>query len=302
MSLTVTVQKGHDFSSGNVTRAALNAGATPTIAVTGSVTSTEIGDNSITASELANDAVTTSHIEDLAIKEAKLADDAVAISKIKALTKVGNVIIGGTGGNPEELDVAGSNKLLIGNGTTLLSLPVNSSSSDIVFTQSADGIALTVSNDKVTVDKIAHQTTPGVLAYGASGVPEAVTTANAGKILVTQGSSVPAYKYLNYSVQLSATLPAADTQVTGSHPLMAVPTNVKLYIECIKSSGTSKGYAAGERVFSWENSAPESTVWADDTSVGYSSNVVISGWDKGAASTHSLFPASEWKLMALVSE
>ena len=31
MGLSITVQKGHDFSSGNVTRAALNAGATPTI-------------------------------------------------------------------------------------------------------------------------------------------------------------------------------------------------------------------------------------------------------------------------------
>jgi len=56
MSLTVTVQKGHDFSSGNVTRAALNNGATPTVAVTGSVGSTEIADQAITNAKVSNTA------------------------------------------------------------------------------------------------------------------------------------------------------------------------------------------------------------------------------------------------------
>ncbi len=48
MGLNLTVQKGHDFSTGNVTRAALNAGATPTIAVTGSISGTELADGSVT--------------------------------------------------------------------------------------------------------------------------------------------------------------------------------------------------------------------------------------------------------------
>jgi len=48
MSLTVTVQKGHDFSSGNITRAALNAGAVPTVAVTGAVGTTELIDQAVT--------------------------------------------------------------------------------------------------------------------------------------------------------------------------------------------------------------------------------------------------------------
>ena len=55
MSLTVTVQKGHDFSSGNVTRAALNAGATPTVAVTGSVGATELAANAVTSTVLKSD-------------------------------------------------------------------------------------------------------------------------------------------------------------------------------------------------------------------------------------------------------
>lgn len=56
MGLSITVQKGHDFSSGNVTRAALNAGATPTIAVTGSVGDSEIAPLSINNGQIKNDA------------------------------------------------------------------------------------------------------------------------------------------------------------------------------------------------------------------------------------------------------
>jgi hypothetical protein len=56
MGLSITVQKGHDFSSGNVTRAALNAGATPTIAITGSVGASEIAALSINNAQIKDDA------------------------------------------------------------------------------------------------------------------------------------------------------------------------------------------------------------------------------------------------------
>tara|TARA_R100001594_G_scaffold23950_3_gene46805 strand:+ start:11458 stop:12582 length:1125 start_codon:yes stop_codon:yes gene_type:complete len=46
--MNVTVQKGHDFSTGNVTRAALNAGAIPTIALSGTVGTSEIANGAIT--------------------------------------------------------------------------------------------------------------------------------------------------------------------------------------------------------------------------------------------------------------
>jgi len=82
MSLTVTVQKGHDFSSGNVTRAALNAGAVPTVAVTGSVGTTEIIDGAITNAKLATDAVEASEIKALAVTTGKLAADAVTLEKL----------------------------------------------------------------------------------------------------------------------------------------------------------------------------------------------------------------------------
>jgi hypothetical protein len=82
MSLTVTVQKGHDFSSGNVTRAALNAGAVPTVAVTGSVSTTEIIDGAVTNVKLATDAVENAKIKDLAVTEGKLGADAVTLAKL----------------------------------------------------------------------------------------------------------------------------------------------------------------------------------------------------------------------------
>jgi len=82
MSLTVTVQKGHDFSSGNVTRAALNAGAVPTVAVTGSVSTTEIIDGAVTNAKLATDSVEASEIKALAVTTGKLAADAVTLEKL----------------------------------------------------------------------------------------------------------------------------------------------------------------------------------------------------------------------------
>jgi hypothetical protein len=82
MSLTVTVQKGHDFSSGNVTRAALNAGAVPTVAVTGSVGTTEIIDGAITNAKLATDSVTEVKILNGVVTVDKLGVDAVTLAKL----------------------------------------------------------------------------------------------------------------------------------------------------------------------------------------------------------------------------
>jgi len=82
MSLTVTVQKGHDFSSGNITRATLNAGAVPTVAVTGSVSTTEIIDGAVTNVKLAIDAVEEAKIKALAVTEGKLGAASVVLGKL----------------------------------------------------------------------------------------------------------------------------------------------------------------------------------------------------------------------------
>ena len=93
MSLTVTVQKGHDFSSGNVTRAALNAGAVPTVAVTGSVSTTEMVDGAVTADKLATDAVENAKIKDLAVTETKLGAASVVLGKLGAASIVASNLL-----------------------------------------------------------------------------------------------------------------------------------------------------------------------------------------------------------------
>lgn len=315
MSLTVTVQKGHDFSSGNITRAALNAGATPTVAVTGSVGTTEIAADAVTSTELADDvstdsnrAVTTNHIRDLAVTEGKLANGAVAITKIKTLTGQGKLIVGGSGGTPEELDAKTSNNLLIGNGTALVSLPLDTSNSDISVAQDGTDIAITISNDKVTVDKIAHQTNPGVLAYGASGVPLAVTTANTGQILLTQGSNAPALKHHNKVVTISDPL-VTGAWVTATHGITCTGTNyphlITWYYEC---KTDEHGYAAGDRVYpigSRDYDDHFGNVYIDATTIGFYIRTGVFLYDKAAAGgtvTDANFTASNWILKAVVSE
>ena len=66
MSLKISVIRNHNFSSGLVTRAALNAGATPTMSLTGSVDTAEIADASITNAKVsATAAISLSKLGDL---------------------------------------------------------------------------------------------------------------------------------------------------------------------------------------------------------------------------------------------
>tara|TARA_R110002020_G_scaffold124539_8_gene281619 strand:- start:172 stop:1074 length:903 start_codon:yes stop_codon:yes gene_type:complete len=84
MPLTVTVQKGHDFSSGNVTRAALNAGAVPTVAITGAVGTTELSDSAVINEKVATTA-------------------AIDVSKLAGQTDNNILLVGDTTGNGGKL-------------------------------------------------------------------------------------------------------------------------------------------------------------------------------------------------------
>jgi len=75
MSLKISVTRNHNFSSGLVTRAALNAGATPTVSLTGSVDTAEIADASINNNKIA-------------------ASAAISLSKLGDLD-AGNILTGG---------------------------------------------------------------------------------------------------------------------------------------------------------------------------------------------------------------
>lgn len=228
MSLTVTVQKGHDFSSGNITRAALNAGAVPTVAVTGSVGTSELGADAVTATELQDDsstdsnrAVTTNHVRDGAITEAKLADDAVALDKLKhfggkgAMLKIGDTAEADTV-VPESLDCKGSGKILLGTGTDVLSLAssggyldtsdtiaANTPESHVAiapasFTSPATEPAtalLTVRDGSLPVstlrtNKVGGENVPGVVTFNNSGVPTALAVNEADKVLASTTTGV----------------------------------------------------------------------------------------------------------------
>ena len=314
MSLTVTVQKGHDFASGNVTRAALNAGATPTVSVIGAVGSTEIAEDAVTATELQDDsstdgnrAVTTNHVRDLAITEAKLANDAVALTKIKTFSGQGRLIVGGSGGNPEELQHTASGNLLIGTGTTCLSMPLDSNS-DVTITEDNSDVLISLADNKVTPAKIAHDedSNPGFLAYGASGTPLAVTTANTGQILLTQGAAAPALKYHHKVIDVHATA-VKDTWLTAAHGITCTGTNyphlVTWYFQCITAE---HGYAIGDRVYAMEqhyrDSAHINTVYVDGTNVGININLLPYLREKTTNTVITGITAANWKVVAVVSE
>jgi hypothetical protein len=231
----------------------------------------------------------------------------VAISKIKTLTKVGNVIIGGTSGNPEELDVAGSNKLLIGNGTTLLSLPVDSSNSDITFTQDGTDIVLAIAAGKVTVGMHSNTTStnPGLLAYGSGGVAEQISTAAAGQVPVSQGASAaPAFK-VHHKVVTIADPISINSWLTGAHGITASGTNyphlVNYFFQC---KTDEDGYTAGDRVYQSSGEIDNTyldTVYVDGTNVGIHLHVLPRLHNKGGTTVETM-TAANWILKAVVSE
>lgn len=98
MPLTVTVQKGHDFSSGNVTRAALNSGAVPTVAITGAVDTTELSAGAVTNAKVGTNAdISLSKIsgqaEDSILLVGSSASTGAGAKTIKALAGSGGALI-----------------------------------------------------------------------------------------------------------------------------------------------------------------------------------------------------------------
>ena len=327
MGLAVTVQRGHNFSTGEINRAALNNGATPTISITGSVGISELGQNSVNDSKIASGAN-------------------INVNKLSVPT--GNVIVGASGvGSSLAPSASGTDgqeggvKLLVDTGTAngfeAISTNVSTTSGDVKITRASSGgtrylslelapnavqgvhlntdivddQTIEISNNKlrlknasVPIAKLASSSNSqaGFLTFGAGGNVEELTGSSAGKIPVTTAND-PVLKTYNAEVQISATLPNANTQSVGTHSLGAVPSVVVLYIECTKSSGTSKGYSLGDRAFfPYIREDFEYSIWADNDEVGFLTNHEISGFSKGNVSELGAFENNEWKLMARVSE
>jgi hypothetical protein len=283
MSLTVTVQKGHDFSSGNITRAALNAGAVPTVAVTGSVGSTELAAGSVTATAIADDAVTTSSILDANVVTSKIADNAVGLTKLSdysgekgALIKTGDTANPGTV-IPEVFSTKATGKILIGTGTDLLSLghdpdPVDDDTTTEDQPSSHVGIAVNAATPptgvlltirdyaikavKLAKNKVADVLTPGIIVYDGNGVPSVLaSTGTAGRVLTTNGTATPSFQstasplkqLLVYSQSTVAHTPNTGTQSIAS---TTIPANhgfshvmIEFDIRGVQDSGVGCAYS-----------------------------------------------------------
>ena len=254
MSLTVTVQKGHDFSSGNETRAALNAGAVPTVAVTGSVGTSELAAGSVTGTELkssstvdADRAVATNHIQDDAVTTAKIADDAVDLTKLHystakgALIKIGDTALDDGVMIPEVLETKLEGKILIGDGVDLLSLghetadeengdtTLNQPKSHVaigvttaVSPSPTTGVLLTLKDFAIKVAKLAKNVvatvaTPGIIVYDQDGVASVLaSTGTAGRVLTTNDTSTPSFQAPKISNKIVPLLGAGGRTTFGT--------------------------------------------------------------------------------------
>lgn len=262
MGLNITVQKGHDFSSGNVTRAALNAGATPTIAVTGSISGTELADSSVTNAKIDNNAN-------------------IAVSKLNVPT--GNLILGansvGSALAPqgEENNPTDGKELLVNTGTGFalkgtstagdVSVSYNTSAEALQFdikTEQIEGShlsddisdqasigknnsgKLSILNGGVHWDKLynfknsAGNTRAAFLSYGASGIATPTEITEANQVLVSTGSNANSEaKSFFKEVEILSELTAETKWYRKEHGLTnadgtasVVPKFVKVMMVC----------------------------------------------------------------------
>lgn len=194
MSLTVTVQKGHDFSSGNVTRAALNAGAVPTVAVTGSVGTTELDDASVTSAKVATGA-------------------GVELSKLAGQTADNILLVGTSVGSPDKKAI----KSLPGKGDAFIKevdgkAEITPSDGTIVanklLTTTDDNIVLGLATELTTVSVDDY-----VIVHDTDATEEGVVRLKKAKVNALQNVGTTQYVGSNITV-------------TGSSPSYTVPVDM----------------------------------------------------------------------------
>jgi hypothetical protein len=230
MSLTVTVQKGHDFSTGNVTRAALNNGATPTVAVTGSVTATEIADGAINTLKLAADSVTQTILKDdtatgspaAAVTTDHIVGDAVTLAKLANESVVAENLI--TKKNDD-----GNNNIIKGMASELTAVAVD----DYVLvhdTSEDDALDDTVQLKKAKVSALQKV---GTTEYAVSAITVGGTTPSYTVTVDMDGSPFQTVTFSDpvgfYNVVLS------------NQPTTTLKT-VTLKIICATGAGTSANF------------------------------------------------------------
>ena len=276
MGLSITVQKGHDFSSGNVTRAALNAGATPTIAVTGSVGGSEIAA--------------------LSINDAQIKDDAdILVAKLKLAHN--NIVIGGSDNNASVLapnsaglestnnDVEGNVGFLCDDGAafSILRTDLNTEGGHvgikktgsalklIINTGIVDGnhlassvfdgetvernnAAIRVKDGGISVTKLKaykdsdDNVKSGFLTYGVGGTAKVLEATGSNQVAVTGGTNGDfSLKTFDKVVDLGE-FTNSQLWKRHAHGLGVAPSSITFYLECTEYN-SGHDYAVGDRIY-----------------------------------------------------
>tara|TARA_R100000655_G_scaffold103855_1_gene150551 strand:- start:190 stop:1191 length:1002 start_codon:yes stop_codon:yes gene_type:complete len=332
MGLAVTVQRGHNFSTGEINRAALNNGATPTISITGSVGISELGQNSVNDSKIASGAN-------------------INVNKLSVPT--GNVIVGASGvGSSLAPSASGTDgqeggvKLLVDTGTAngfeAISTNVSTTSGDVKITRASSGgtrylslelapnavqgvhlntdivddQTIEISNNKlrlknasVPIAKLASSSNSqaGFLTFGSGGNVEELTGSSAGKIPVTTAND-PVLKVYNKIVPVATSI-TLNAKMTAEHGVTVAsgttnyPHLVDWYFECTTDN---HGYVVGDKVYSqcgFADADNFSSAYIDSTNVGIHINQMPRVPHKASGnSTEPQLTIGSWKVMAIVSE
>lgn len=194
MSLKVSVTKNHNFSSGLVTRAALNAGATPTVSITGSVDTAEIADSAITNAKVASDA-------------------AISFSKLGDLN-AGHILTGG-GDYPVSTSLLSSTTF--GDSHHVVSSPASTYKGQILLGNNTTTNTVVMSGDAELVSTGALHISPafvtGKSSLGSGDIADADT------LLVVDDSETPdKYKkitFANLKTAIDTTSNAASDSSAG---------------------------------------------------------------------------------------
>tara|TARA_R110002012_G_scaffold255303_1_gene435072 strand:+ start:157 stop:1080 length:924 start_codon:yes stop_codon:yes gene_type:complete len=281
------------------------------------VSNCSIDADAVTTAKILNANVTLAKMATNSVDTGQLVGNSVSNAKLAGMTR-GTVKVGNASGAASDLDAKTSNAFLSGDGTDIKSKTFDSGTAgDITITSTASNFYLEIASnsianamvkdDAINPAKISHSSdsNPGVIVYGASGVPAELTTTANPAVLTSAGSSAPSWKTHNKTVTMG-NVPAAGSYVLAAHGCGAAPVSVDFFLQCTTNE---HNFVSGDRLWKkasyWDDSV--CTFGADGTNVWYATHATnsLKFYDKpgGTSGTSpgivSLTPAN-WDLYAVV--
>ena len=251
MSLNVTVTKGHDFTTGPVTRAALNAAATPTVSMTGSVSASEIADGAITGTKITG-------------------TDAEAIPNSKGAVTAGSIVVGsGSPGVGSELAAGTAGKILVGSGSTLASVAVSgdatlSSAGELSIgstkvtgamlnaaivddaTIEIDSASTALKVKSIAATNIGSGSNGGVIGFTSAGVGANIAAGVTGQVLTSNGDEATAsFQDVPASSPAFETTTAPAAGATSVCQYIVPGTTTRIRLQLVGSGGGGGGDDSG---------------------------------------------------------